>query len=206
MGLKKIGIALLLVLGLLSVQACNRYLPKENSCNFVMNSAGQRVSWKDGSLIYLYIHSSVPQAYEAAIQDAVAEWNDKLEKTQIQVLTGISAGTQPQKDGSSVIYLLNDWEAEKRMEQARTTVYWSGTHIYEADIRLNEKDFNFFLTEESVPNKVHLKSLVLHEIGHVLGLSHSESSGSVMAESLLNGQLRDEVKDADIQSLRCEYD
>ncbi len=198
-----------MVLGLLLVQACGRSLPVENSCNFVQNQKKQRVSWKRPDIVKLYIDASVPVDYQEGIQRAVDHWNEHG-RTQFggeffQIKKEQVGSAEPQRDGYSKIYLMHTWEDNKYNEQARTTIYWSGNRIYESDIRINEKNFDFFTGDVSVPNKVHVESLLIHELGHSLGLAHSDENNSVMQVSLANGRLRNVLGDSDLASMQCEY-
>ena len=191
----------------LFIQACGKKLDPQESCNFVQNSQLQRVSWKDRTPVKLYIHSSVPTEFYSSIELAVEEWNRTLGREVLRIeLTGVTGSYTPSRDGASMIYWLNSWEDDRRTEQARTTVYWTGDRIYEADIRLNAKFFNFYGGEGNDSfSGVDMESLMVHELGHVLGLSHNDSKGSVMAVTLASGTLRRTPGKKDLDSIRCEY-
>lgn len=195
------------LVGLVMVQACSEQLKPESSCNFVQNGQYQRVSWSSKT-ITLQVDPSVPSKYLSAIETSVEIWNGKLANTQIRLQkTGLSgAAGSAKKDGVSKIYWRNTWDANKPNEQARTTVYWSGDHIYEADLQVNAKNFTYFTSAETPSmDQVHLESLIVHELGHVLGLAHTNASGSVMKPNLLSGYKRDEPGQTDLSSLKCEY-
>lgn len=198
-----------IITGLILVQACGRDLPSEVSCNFVQNQNLQRVSWNQNVPVDLYLDNSFPQEYEPAVRAAIAEWN-KVGKSSrgkefFRLRGGSPGSSTPQQDSYTKIYLLNTWEDEKQTEQARTTIHWSGSQIYEADVRINEKDFDFYISDTPDYSKVHLESLLIHELGHVLGLAHTTSHESVMQASLANGRSRTEPNATDIKSLTCEY-
>jgi hypothetical protein len=212
--------------GFLLVQACGRKLPEERGCNFVQNQNMQRVSWGENLPVDLYLDNSVPGEYDEAVKAAVAIWNDRAKKIGYREFFRLRSGSPgaiiPTQDNYTKIYLLNTWEDNRKFEQARTTVYWSGSQIYEADIRVNNKDFQFFINEpppedgdrgvstgedtaDPTTEKVHLPSLLVHELGHVLGLAHNTHGESVMQTNLANGVIRTELSKADIESLECEY-
>jgi Matrixin len=198
-----------IISGLILVQACGRELPSETPCNFVQNQNLQRVSWENNVPVDLYLDTNVPTEFEAPIRAAIARWNEigqSLRGRDFFRLRGGSPGSgSPAQDSYSKIYVLNTWESNKSIEQARTTVYWTGSVIYEADIRINNLNFDYYFTDTPDYSKVHLESLIVHELGHVLGLAHTDSKTSVMQVSLANGKSRTEPGGIDVNSLKCEY-
>lgn len=195
----------LLLIGLgLSLQACGVKPAPEESCNFVQNADLQRVSWGSGTPVVMYIDESVPSVYRDAVKRAAATWNNDIGREVIKI-GGVTKMSGPAQDGANVIYFLDSWESDRTNEQARTTVYWAGTRIYEADIRVNNRDFNFFWGNDPVGGRVDIESLILHEMGHVLGLGHSTTAKSVMAKSLPSATLRRDLSTDDLSSIRCEY-
>lgn len=187
-----------------ALQACGAKKSPEESCNFVQNGEQQRVSWGAQVPVVLYVDRSVPSVYYDPIVNAVTEWNRRVGREVMKIGGWAVTAGQPVQDGQNVIYMLSDWEIEKANEQARTTVYWAGDRIYEADIRINDRNFDFSWGEPQV-EKVDMESLILHELGHVMGLAHSATPQSVMARSLPNATKRRELSAADQNSIRCEY-
>lgn len=204
------GILLIAVVGSITAftQACSRPLSPEAPCNFVQNPEQQRVSWKKRSPVKLYLHSSVPVEAYPAIDRAISEYNSKLgggEEIFKIVARAASGDLNPQKDGYSMLYWFDSWDPSRTTEQARTTIYWSGTEIFEADIRVNAADFSYYFGENSNFSEVDLQSLLVHEFGHALGLAHNVNHGSVMNFTLDHGQDRRKLNDVDLASLKCEY-
>lgn len=192
----------------LAMQACSRPLPPQASCNFVQNAEQQRVSWKGRLPVKLYYHSSIPTGAYAALDKAVAEYNAHLGKGREifrVVARGVDGVAEPRKDGNSMIYWMNTWDANKPTEQARTTIYWSGVQVFESDIRINAKNFDYYMGDASNFTNLDLTSLLVHELGHALGLAHNNASGSVMNFSLDQGQDRRKLTTTDIGNLGCEY-
>jgi hypothetical protein len=190
------------------MQACS---PKaQESCGFVQNVYGERISWKGELPIKLFIHESVPKQYIPSIQEAARSWEDATGKKLFEVSAEpISGPLNPARDNKNVIYFLKAWEDDKNIEQARTSIYWIGDQLKEADIRINGS-FNYYPTAatadpELKPKELNMQALIIHELGHVLGLKHKDADGSVMATYLSNNTDRTTIADSDKTALQCEY-
>ncbi len=178
----------------------------EEDCGFVQNVYGERISWKGRLPIQLKVHQSYPAEYLPALREALDHWEVAAGRKLFEVVSQASQGAlNPRQDGENVIYMMSTWEDNKPQEQARTTVYWVGDQIAEADIRLNAKNFKFYLEVPQNAGDVHLVSLLIHELGHVLGLKHRDDTPSVMATYLASNTVRDDGFTADTTDLRCEY-
>lgn len=206
-----------MILGL-SVSLIGCAKPKEQeSCGFVQNVYQQRVSWKGNVPVQLYVHESFPKEFIPSLERAIRTWESRAGRRLFEIAsTGYRGNSVPQADGKNVLYFMNSWEPEKEKagQQARTSIYWVSDTINEADIRFNAKSFNLFdqtftLQAQSNPPRgnVHAESVILHELGHVLGLKHndSEANPSVMNTYLSSGEIRTEPSQEDSSSLSCEY-
>jgi len=189
------------------LQACAPKHQSEDDCGFVQNVYGERISWKTNDTIPLYLHESFPDAMIPALQEAIDSWSNVMGHAAFQLVTGyrVPGAAIPKQDGMNVIYWMTSWEADKSSEQARTSIYWVEDQIHEADMRINAKNFTFYLDSPISGKDVHLESLLIHELGHVLGLKHKDSDGSVMATYLSSKTVRDHIGDADTADIRCEY-
>lgn len=195
----------------IGLQACGMKPAAQDSCNFVQNSDQQRVSWGSQTPVVLYIDQSVPATYYDSIKRAAQAWNNGVGREVVKIggLTSNRPSSSP--DGINLIYFQRNWDGE-RSEQARTTIYWAGDRIYEADIKVNDRDFDFFGADTPTAGKLDMESLMIHEIGHVLGLRHMETAGSVMQPTLsgattfnMNAGFRRKLTTEDQNSIRCEY-
>jgi hypothetical protein len=215
----------LLSMALFVFASCGPKLEPQKACNFVQNSQIQRVSWKGQVPVTMFIHESVPENLRGALLSAMSKWEYSVGKMLFKY-GGVKNGpANAQKDNESVIYYFKDyWNPEKPSEQGRTTIYWAGDKITEADILINAKNFDYFTTSEYevwsadrtgtykreweqflLKRPVNFESLLVHELGHVLGLGHIYKADSVMAETLEGGTLRVDPKEIDKDSLSCEY-
>lgn len=205
---KKLLTAYLIVIMAFLMQACARQLSPEEPCNFVQNSQKQRISWENFEPATLHIHESVPEELRGAIKDAAESWN-KLRGRNIIVISDVidTGDNESRTDGRSVIYNKVEWEEDRQEEQARTQVRWRGSRILEADVLLNDVNFEFSTDEDVPDDMVDLKSLMIHEFGHVLGLDHIENRQTVMFRTLSKGQDRRDFSHAneEYHSLLCEY-
>jgi hypothetical protein len=212
---KWLGTVVVLLTFAMALQAC---APKsQEDCGFVQNVYGERISWKSDVPVTIYLHANVPDSMVQAIQSAADTWDRTIGRKVLNIVTypRITGPINPHQDGKNIIYLMTDWEANRSSEQGRTSVYWVGDLIKEADIRLNAADFGYYWRgqtlskaskngrESSAP--VNIEALVLHEMGHVLGLKHKDNAGSVMATYLAAGDDRTSLATTDEAALQCEY-
>jgi hypothetical protein len=185
--------------------SCGYQNSPEESCNFYQNRHRQRVSWNSKLPIALYMHSSFPPEYAITLKNAMDRWSQAMDRTMFYMAGSANGDAMPSRDGTSVVYWLNEWEALKSNEQGRTTIYWDGSQIYEADIRINNKNFKFSISDYGEDGTVDLESLLVHELGHVLGLGHNSAYESVMNAHLANTAIRRDPQVTDMDSMRCEY-
>ena len=178
----------------------------QKDCGYVHNVYGERVSWKQAAPVRLYLHTSIPAQYEPSIRAAAESWNRAHGRDLIVIDSNRVGGSGPARDGRNVIYMMSTWEADRASEQARTSLFWVGDQIQEADIRINAQNYTFYVTQSSTTTQaVSIEALVLHELGHVIGLRHNDASPSVMATYLKANQDRTKLQAADLSSLQCEY-
>ena len=192
----------------LLIQACSpQNNPPQTQCGFVMNTKSQRVSWGERVPVLMYADPTVPQAYYPAVQRAMARWNQVLGREVVKLVGSIGSFPNERQDGVNVIYFRSNWSESEQMrsKQAITTIHWAGSQIFEADLAVNTRHFRYSTAEAPSASEVDFESLMVHEIGHVLGLDHEDSQFTVMAEKLPGGVVRRDVPASDAQNLNCEY-
>jgi hypothetical protein len=219
--MKKLGMRLLLILGSMTalyLSACSPTPQKD--CGFVQNIYGQRIAWKNHAPVKLYIDSSVPTELRPALFRAAATWERQVGRKLFEFSEDSSQiSSTPSRDQKNAIYFLANWESDRTSEQGRTSVYWAGDQIQEADIRINGSDFSYYDQDNQVlVGSFGLKSqgklvsvgysfeaLMLHELGHFLGLKHRDGSSTVMAVYLAANTDRTHLASVDQDSVMCEY-
>ncbi len=197
--------------------------PKDaKDCGFVKNVYGQNISWKTKEPIPLVINSSVPSQLRPAIYRAIKTWEDHAGEKLFRVIEDSSqASASPTKDGKNAIYFMHTWESNRQSEQGRTSVYWADDQIMESDIRINAANFSFYDQEPtqlvlasgidgtvnalSNSDGYNFEALVLHELGHFLGLKHTTDRSSVMVTHLSAFTNRTVLSESDSESIKCAY-
>lgn len=208
--MRKWWIMAILIGALMGLQAC---APKsQDACGFQQNVYGERISWKKNMPITFKIHESVPKEYWGAVERAAQTWNKKAGKTLIQISKNPVSGLAAERDRSNIISFAPQWDSKKDTEQAKTIVHWIGDQIQEADIKVNAShrqdgtsSFAFYWENESSEPAVNIEALILHEMGHALGMKHNDVGVSVMATYLANNLDRTQLSSADSTNLQCEY-
>lgn len=210
MSLLKLAVVLL---GVTSLVACaespfkffQSSVSAQDDCGFVQNVYGERISWKGRLPIQLKVHSSFPQEFYGALESAIKKWEQAAGKPLFQLAGFIDGPILPRQDNSNILYYMHNWEENKSTEQARTSIYWVGDTIREADIRINAKNFSFYLQVADTASSVHIESLLIHELGHVLGLKHKDRDSSVMGTYLSSQTQRSSISGSDSLAMKCEY-
>jgi predicted Zn-dependent protease len=177
----------------------------EQDCGFVQNSYGQRVSWKRSFPVKIYIDPTMPAEYDSVLRDAAKKWEDVLGRT-LFVFERTTQASTPTKDNRNVIYWMNPWsEADKKL-QAVSSLSWTNNQLVEVDIKIDSQYYTYYVTTPNSTTDVHLESLFVHELGHVLGLKHLSNTTSSVMLAVLDYLLQREMPTAeDKANLKCEY-
>lgn len=182
----------------------------EPTCNLLSNPFNDYVLWDQSSFpIILNVDNNTSQEIIEEIKEAAQIWNQNLNKKVFSIQL-IEPYSNFEKDKKNNIKFLSNWEKDKLSEQGRTSVYWSGEEIQEADIKINISSFQYLVKNKIFFKKTNydsydLKSLLIHEMGHVLGLTHNDNNHSVMKPYLSSFEERLEISKTELNNFYCGY-
>ncbi len=86
---------------------------------------------------------------------------------------------------------------------AHTVIYATGDRVVEADVHLNARDFTF--TIGAAPPAIDLRAILTHELGHVLGIGHTDVARATMNAGLPSGIAARSLEDDDVAAVCALY-
>lgn len=175
-------------------------------CGYLQNEYGQRVSWKGNVPVEIYVAKSIPEEFRQDIVAAADVWNQAAGKTILKInLNDVEGTTFSTEDQKNSIAGLTEWDGGKSNQQALTVVKYRGNLINSSDIKVNFQDFVYYSKEPQNSVQIHFESLMIHELGHTLGLKHGAIKPTVMWSTLASTFLRTQLSSTDQESVGCEY-
>tara|TARA_B100001248_G_scaffold255904_1_gene236238 strand:- start:13570 stop:14160 length:591 start_codon:yes stop_codon:yes gene_type:complete len=182
----------------LTIAACAPEIEPEESCNFIQNSYSRRVSWGKVEL-KVGIEDKFPSQYYESLERAMKVWDQERPYNMFHGRPLILSSEN--KDAVDIMLLWKEKWQSKPSEQAKTAVQSQGDFIQKADIFFNANK-TFSVNGEG---GINMKSLMIHELGHALGLDHIDFPESVMYPTLPENMERTTLSAIEKESLGCEY-
>ena len=151
----------------------------------------------NGKKVTIKLSSSAPQSLVYPIVAAVKSWNDAAER-EIITYGGISplkrSGGQYSSldDNQTVVYSENNWGSVDGDSSTMAKTIWANNGankkvIVASDIIMNTRDYEFVdagvVFDSKEKQYVDAEMVLLHEIGHLLGLGHNNDEDSIMYPS-----------------------
>lgn len=184
----------IIVLLFLILAGCHQNKP-DNDCLTLKNSRGDTV--RPSKIIRFYFNPSVPNEHRPIFIKAADNWEKAVGRKLFEFVdTEEDIPAVTEIDGASVVYWENCEDIGPRV-QAYARNYWKGSDIVESDLCFTLKNFR------QTNKKLDLESLIVHELGHVIGLTHNESKNSVMNSILAKGEIKRKPRSEDLKNLQC---
>lgn len=186
----------------------------------ITNSNKDLLVWEPSSFpLSIEIESSFSNDDTTQINSMISKWNNDSPATaSIFTVNSLNASDSGKSqvddyyDGKLGIYTVGN-EISDMPSGALAITTISGVQktdyikIIHADILVNTGDWSF-TTDENDNTKYDLPSVILHELGHFAGLSHTLDSDvdSVMQPSISKSQVNRDLFQYDIDNIKSHYD
>lgn len=151
---------------------------QEDTRYYYMVAAGVRVGWDQSKPVELSLCGIKSKELKTLILESIDEWKKHLQG-RLEIQTKIYEAYPPYLDlNSHCIYLIEDFQTKPEPEFKNTGATRSAIYdtILDSDIFLLKREIDkytlldrFFKYPDS---RNLLKSIIIHEIGHFLGLAH----------------------------------
>jgi Matrixin len=167
----------------------------QTDCGMLRSPGGVELSWQ-ALPIFFVLDESVPESKHEEIREAARRWNDLVDRDIIFIMESTEADVATRVPNVNVIsYVGSDWQYQPTISML-TLVVSLGREIQSTDILINS-----FYHFDSPPEE--FIEIMMHEMGHALGLEHSEVKENLMYPSVTRGIVKDLSLSRD--SFLCGY-
>lgn len=146
------------------------------------------------------LHSGFTTTSSQHFSDAVSAWTGKAGVNVIAKSSSTHTETSyPNNDGKNYVYRMDTGTGDYL---GQTQGYVSGGYRVNADININ---MHFAWANSAQPDCYDTGSVLLHELGHVMGLDHSANTDAVMYKSLSTNKVKRTLQTDDINGVQSLY-
>jgi len=157
----------------------------------------------------VFVPTSQSEERFIALQNAAAKWSDALGYQVFDIQRG-GENTQYENKMDSIrdplkqVTSQSKWFSDDPTEPlAITTYYYVNNRIRTADVHYNEQHYTFSTSDTEI--FYDYETIAIHELGHFLGLAHSEDTESVMYRFIGFGRIKRELAPSDVDAIRAKY-
>jgi MYXO-CTERM domain-containing protein len=118
----------------------------------------------------------------------------------------VSDATWGESDGRNVVFFVTDsWPGEASLVSAPSLLY-DGSEMVDVDIALNGHDYAWSIDAADGRTRMDVQGSVTHEVGHLLGLWHSTTTGATLNPSTDGSPDARSLEEDDTTGLCALYD
>lgn len=175
----------------------NNYKWPTTDVRFFVNANTQQAGGDNGS----------QDDFLAAIRRAANTWTYAAEADINFTYAGSTTSTKVGFNGANEIVFVNDGlvdGAGNNRPLATALVFYMKSTIVETDIKINDA-YTWYAAGSLSTAEFDLQSVVVHELGHWLGLGHDEDDQAVMYAQMATGIVKRALFENDLQGIAALY-